>query len=69
MTARRKYIMLTSEVIPMWKKLVLGALALFLMAAANLNCRCRVSIGGMELEGLYSPRAVDRCIEVARITA
>jgi len=53
----------------MWKKLVLSALALFLMAAANLNCRCRVSIGGMELEGLYSPRAVDRCIEVARITA
>lgn len=44
----------------MWRKLLLLALALSFMAAANLHLCCAVTVGGQELEGLYSPFTVYR---------
>lgn len=49
----------------MWKKLAFGAAALAFLLLANLNLYCRVSINGQELEGLFSPEAVDRCEAIA----
>lgn len=53
----------------MRKKIVLMALALFLILATNLNVCCKLVINGRELDGLYSPAALDRCRTVAAAAA
>lgn len=53
----------------MWKKPVLLALALAFMLIANLDLCCRVTVNGRELEGLYSPSALDRSETAAACAA
>lgn len=53
----------------MWKKGALICLSLLLLAASNLHLCCRVSVGGRELEGVYSLQAVDRAMTLAANTA
>lgn len=50
----------------MWKKLLLSALALSFVAAANTHLCCSLRIEGQELAGLYAPGTVERaCIAAA----
>ena len=53
----------------MWKKMLLLVFALCLMAAANVESRCTVSVCGKELDGLYSPGQVRRACLAAGLAA
>ena len=53
----------------MKKKLGLAALALLLMAAANVHTVCRVSVAGQPVEGLYSPAVLETSRALALRTA
>ncbi len=49
----------------MRKKAALICLSLLLLVAANAHLCCRVSVGGEELEGVYSLQAADRALTLA----
>lgn len=53
----------------MWKKLVLGILALAFTLASCLSLCCRVELDGRTLEGLYSPRILRQAQCAARAAA
>lgn len=53
----------------MWKKLLLSAAALGFAVLSNMHLCCTLSVGGQELEGLYSPFTVDRAAVAAGMAA
>ena len=53
----------------MRKQLLMALASLLLLAAANLQVVCRVSVDGQPVEGLYSPAAVENSQALARRTA
>lgn len=62
--------MLTSEVVfDMWKRIFMSVAALGFAVVSNLSLCCRVSVGGRELDGVYSPFQVDRGVMAAWVAA
>lgn len=53
----------------MWKKAVLGLLSLMFAVGANFDVCCKAVVNGQELDGLYSPFAVDKSMEAATAAA
>lgn len=53
----------------MWKKILVGALALLLTACANLRICCYVSVDGRKLPGSYSPACTEDCMRLSMMAA
>lgn len=53
----------------MWKKILVGAVALLLTACANLKICCSVAVDGRKLPGSYSPACVGDCIRASMLAA
>lgn len=53
----------------MWKKLLLSVAALGFAALSNMHLCCTLSVGGQELDGLYSPFTADRGTVAAGMAA
>lgn len=53
----------------MWKKILVGTLALLLTSAANLKICCSVAVDGRKLPGSYSPACAWECMRVSMLAA
>ena len=53
----------------MWKKLIMGTIALAMLLMSNMELCCRLTVNGRELEGLYSLSDADRSEAVAALAA
>lgn len=53
----------------MWKKLIMSTAALAMLLLTNMELGCRLTVNGLELDGLYSPSAADRSEMVAALAA